>query len=44
MVILCRADIARDFTDAPVMVAGSGAASDYVAVHDRPSMTRLDAA
>ena len=26
------------------MVAGTGAASDYVAVHDRPSMTRLEAA
>lgn len=44
MAILCRADIARDFTDSPVMVAGSGAASDYVAVHDRPSMTQLQAA
>ena len=43
MVILCRADMARDFTDQPVLVAGSGAASDYVAVHDRPSMTRLEA-
>lgn len=44
MAILCRADIARDFTDVPVMVAGTGAASDYVAVHDRPSMTQLQAA
>lgn len=44
MVILCRADLARDFTDQPVLVAGSGAASDYVAVHDRPSMTSLPAA
>lgn len=44
MVILCRADMARDFTDRPVLVVGSGAASDYVAVHDRPSMTRLEAA
>ena len=42
--ILCAAHEARQFTDAPVLVAGSGAASDYVAVHDRPSMTRLDAA
>jgi len=42
--ILCDAAIARDFTDQPVLVAGSGAASDYVAVHDRASMTRLDAA
>jgi len=44
MVILCRADIARDFTDQPVLVAGSGGATDYVAVHDRPSMTSLPAA
>jgi len=44
MVILCRADMARDFTDQPVLVAGSGAATDYVAVHDRPSMTGLLAA
>jgi acetyl-CoA C-acetyltransferase/acetyl-CoA acyltransferase len=44
MVILCRADMARSFTDRPVLVAGSGAGSDYVAVHDRPSMTRLDGA
>ena len=42
--ILCAADIARGFTDQPVLVAGSGAASDYVAVHDRPSMTTLEAA
>ncbi len=43
MAILCDAEIARDFTDAPIIVAGSGAASDYVAVHDRPSMTALAA-
>lgn len=41
MVIVCRADMAKDFTDQPVLVVGSGGASDYVAVHDRPSMTRL---
>ena len=44
MAILCDASIARDFTDAPVIVAGSGAGSDYVAVHDRPSITTLVAA
>lgn len=44
MVILCRADMAKSFTDQPVLVAGSGAGSDYVAVHDRDSMTRLDGA
>ena len=42
--ILCAADIARSFTDQSVLVAGSGAASDYVAVHDRRSMTTLEAA
>ena len=31
------------YTDAPVWVLGSGAASDHLAVHDRESMTRLDA-
>ena len=43
MAILCRADMAKLFTDQPILVVGSGAASDYVAVHDRPSMTRLEA-
>jgi acetyl-CoA acetyltransferase len=42
MVILCRADMAKDFTDQPVLVVGSGGASDYVAIHDRPSMTTLE--
>ncbi len=42
-VILAAKDIARKFTDAPVWVLGSGAASDHLAVHDRESMTRLDA-
>ncbi len=44
MAIVCDAAIAGDFTDAPVLVAGAGAGSDYVAVHDRPSMTTLAAA
>ena len=43
MAILCRADMAKLFTDQPILVVGSGAASDYVAVHDRPSMTALEA-
>jgi len=42
MVILCRADMAKNFTDQPVLVVGSGGASDYVAIHDRPSMTTLE--
>lgn len=44
MAILCRADMASAFTDSPVFVAGSGGGSDYVAVHDRPTMTQLVAA
>jgi len=42
-VILAAKDIARKYTDAPVWVLGSGAASDHLAVHDRESMTRLEA-
>jgi acetyl-CoA C-acetyltransferase len=43
-VILCDWDIASGFTDRPVEVVGSGASTDYVAIHDRPSMTELPAA
>jgi acetyl-CoA C-acetyltransferase/acetyl-CoA acyltransferase len=42
-VILASKDVARKYTDAPVWVLGSGAASDHLAVHDRESLTRLDA-
>jgi acetyl-CoA acetyltransferase len=42
-VILAAKEVARKYTDAPVWVLGSGAASDHLAVHDRESMTRLDA-
>ncbi len=41
MVILCRADLAKSFTKQPILVAGTGAGSDYVAIHDRPSITML---
>ena len=41
--ILAAKEVVREFTDAPVWVLGSGAASDHLAVHDRESMTRLDA-
>jgi acetyl-CoA C-acetyltransferase/acetyl-CoA acyltransferase len=44
MVILCDMDRAREFTHRPVEVVGYGAATDYVAIHDRPTMTRLAAA
>ncbi len=43
-VILCDAKIARDFTDKAVTVVGSGAASDYVAIHDRDTVSSFKAA
>lgn len=42
--ILCDWDMATAFTDNPVEVVGSGGATDYVAIHDRPSMSELPAA
>jgi acetyl-CoA acetyltransferase len=42
-VILAAKEVARKYTDTPVWVLGSGAASDHLAVHDRESMTRLEA-
>ena len=42
VVIMCRADLASSFTNQPVLVAGSGGASDYVAIHDRYTMTALE--
>jgi acetyl-CoA C-acetyltransferase/acetyl-CoA acyltransferase len=44
MIILCDMDLAREFTDRPVEVVGFGAGTDYVAIHDRPTMTTLAAA
>ncbi|KJS12846.1 MAG: 3-ketoacyl-CoA thiolase [Peptococcaceae bacterium BRH_c8a] len=41
VVLLCNAKIAKEFTDKPVYLKGFGAASDYLAIHDRDSMTRL---
>lgn len=42
--ILCRGELARDFADTPIYVAGSGAATDYLALHDRKEITHLKAA
>ncbi|MEK6851572.1 MAG: hypothetical protein AABY30_03425, partial [Candidatus Thermoplasmatota archaeon] len=42
-VILAAKEVTSEYTDSPVWVLGSGAASDHLAVHDRESMTRLDA-
>jgi acetyl-CoA C-acetyltransferase len=42
-VILAGASIARRWTDAPVYVDGTGAASDFLAVQERPELSRFDA-
>lgn len=42
-VLLASERVARRYTDTPVWVDGSGAATDFLAVHDRPTMTTLDA-
>jgi acetyl-CoA C-acetyltransferase len=41
--ILAGEEHARKFTDAPVWILGSGAASDRLAVYERPSLTTLEA-
>jgi acetyl-CoA C-acetyltransferase len=41
--ILASEERARQLTDAPVWILGSGAASDRLAVYERPSMTTLQA-
>ena len=40
-VILAADHVVKQFTDDPVWVNGSAAASDYLALHDRPSITQL---
>lgn len=42
-VLLCSAEMAKSFTDKPVLLKGFGAASDYLAIHDRDSITGLAA-
>ncbi len=41
--LLARPEDARRYTDTPVYVVGSGAGSDFLAVQERESLTRLDA-
>lgn len=43
VVLLASEKVARRYTDTPVWIEGSGAATDFLAVHDRPSMTTLEA-
>jgi acetyl-CoA C-acetyltransferase len=42
-VILCKAELANKYTNNPVYIIGSGQASDTLALHDRRSLTTLDA-
>ena len=42
-VVLAADHVAKQMTDTPVWVRGSGAASDHLALHDRPSITQLKA-
>ncbi len=41
--ILCPLDMARQFTDRPIQVIGSGQATDSIGLHDRKDMTMLSA-
>jgi acetyl-CoA C-acetyltransferase len=42
-VILAPTELARKFADTPIRIAGSGQASDTLALHDRRDLTTLDA-
>ena len=39
--VILAADVVKQFTDDPVWINSSAAASDYLALHDRPSITQL---
>jgi acetyl-CoA C-acetyltransferase/acetyl-CoA acyltransferase len=43
VLLLAAEGVARRYTDTPVWIDGSGAATDFLAVHDRPSLTTLAA-
>jgi len=42
-VILAPAEMAKKFTDTPVLITGTGQASDTISLHDRPTLTGLAA-
>ncbi len=42
-VILAPAEKARKFNDTPILIAGTGQASDHISLHSRPSLTSLRA-
>ncbi|OGS55250.1 MAG: 3-ketoacyl-CoA thiolase [Euryarchaeota archaeon RBG_19FT_COMBO_56_21] len=41
-VLVCDAEMAKQFTDTPVYVTGFGTASDFLAIHDRANTTTLE--
>ena len=41
--VMCREDLAKKYTDTPVFIESSEQASDTLALHDRQSITRMDA-
>ena len=41
-VLICDAEIAKEFTDTPVYIAGFGTSSDYLAIHDRLDTVTLE--
>lgn len=41
-VLVCDAEIAKEFTDTPVYLAGFGTSSDYLAIHDRVQTVSLE--
>ncbi|RMG42485.1 MAG: thiolase domain-containing protein [Methanobacteriota archaeon] len=43
VVFLASEEKAREITDDPIWIEGSGASSDYLAIHDRKSITTLEA-
>lgn len=40
--LVCDAEIAKEFTDTPIYVAGFGTSSDYLAIHDRINTVTLE--
>ena len=41
--VMCRADLAKQYSDTPVYIEASEQRSDTLALHDRESITRMDA-
>ncbi len=41
-VLVCDAEIAKQFTDTPIYVTGFGTSSDYLAIHDRARTVTLE--